>query len=253
MMSKWEKAGYVFFFIIMPLLVASSPLLVQEISYLVSLTAAMLLIYLGVLAYVLDTRMRVLKSLIHRHAVVDPIYEIDFYDRFAVSVRSAIRRVDISYLHNKSPYSSQDSRKRGYYDEMVNIIKKRKAVNYKRLIRAVPDNVNWIDKMMKDFKGVANFSLACILDQCPEEESVEAVSVQLIDDNVTYLVSVGEQKQRRDPRDVYVESEEFNVLWTRYYQRLWEKSELIIDEGNINKKNFRNVQSHIEGISKKSG
>jgi hypothetical protein len=101
--------------------------------------------------------------------------------------------------------------------------------------------------MVLDLGRVGTFSLACLPDREPEVDAIATVSVQCIDEDQIFFVAVGEQQESRGPRDLYVESEDFNRIWNQYYDRLWNRAILVIDRGRIDDANLSKVREMIKG------
>ena len=59
------------------------------------------------------------------------------------------------------------------------------------------------------------------------------MSVQLIDDQKVWLVALKAHDGQGEPRDLYIEHEEVSSAMGRYYDRLWEKAEPMLDGGQI--------------------
>jgi hypothetical protein len=191
-----------------------------------------------------------LKSFVANTATITPIREPDFYDRLEVDMGEANNRVWISYLDNKSPLKSHDDGKVSYYEELGEFIEKKSStgVEFRRLVRGIPQLDPWIRQLMEYREGISRYSLACLPDDDPQDRSKPHVSVQLVDDDITYFVAVGEQQETVEPRDMFVRSMELNDQWSRYYQRMWNESYEILRRGQIQPDELEAYEEHIESV-----
>lgn len=183
-------------------------------------------------------------------AVVRPIRESNFYENFSADVKQSEQRVDISYFDNKDPRDSEDETKVQYYEEVGDTIKRKSSegVEFRRIIRAIPELDDWVEDIIEEHEGTSRYSLACIPDSEPHIENKPHVSVQLIDGEITYFVAVGEQMEGSHPRDMCVRSEEMNSQWTRYFQSLWDDSFVVLRRGTIQEDEFKEYKEHIENL-----
>lgn len=187
-------------------------------------------------------------SFTNNYSVTKPVNESDFYKEFKQDVEDANHRVLITYFNNQNPLESNNSDTEHYYRNMDRLVgeKERENVEFRRIVRGVPQLEDWIDHLLNEHEGRGNYSLACTLDDEPEAALKSHVAVQLIDDDITYFVAVGEQQEYSDPRDMYVRSEELNTQWERYYDRIWEDSLLLIERGDVIQQNVNEYKSHID-------
>ncbi len=219
-----------------------------QLSVLIGASTAIVMVYLSIIVLRFEDQMGPVRAFVDSHPRVFEVRESEFYDRFKTSLAGANTRVEICYFDNKSPFDSADTRKKLYYDEVEGIITQKQDVWFRRIVRALPRTENWIDRMRNRLEGRSNFSLACVLDDEPESESLPHVSVQLIDSEITYLVAVGEQRETQFPRDILIHSPEINRVWSRYYQRLWDESTVIMDRGTVDEAAVLAVKQHIAGL-----
>lgn len=176
-----------------------------------------------------DERSRILRQL-----EAELIYrEEDFFELLETYASSARKRVDLTYFDNRPPEEVRTHRGKQYYENLIGIVSKKSSVHFRRIVRANAAILPWITSQIQDLKGQNNFSLACYNDPSPADPDIDAITVQLIDDEFTFLVSLGTQKSSRTPRDIVVRSSIFNEMWTRYYDMLWRKSVVVIERGII--------------------
>lgn len=180
------------------------------------------------------------------------INESDFYDFFNKKLKRVKKRADITYFNNHPPDDSSSQNTKKYYRDLIRFIKRKDKVMFRRIIRATPQNEKWIKKMLRDYKSVENFSLACYCDGEPEKDSLGILAVQLIDDEKSFIVAAGAQSDTRTPRDVYIKSPEMNEILSKYYDKIWVDCKVIIQKGVIKKSNNKEIQEYIESIKTKS-
>lgn len=235
---------------IIPILgVAVSAVFIDDPGALISLIGSIILIQIAFIYHQISYDLIDALEFIRNRATTEPIREKDFYDRFRVDIRNADNYVYISYFDNKNPLEDADDEVVKYYEDIKEIIKSSSNVDFRRIVRGIPELNGWISEMLDEHQGDANFSLACILDEEPEASTKPHISVQLVDNDVTYFVAVGEQRETGEvPRDLRIQSEEVSNQWKRYYNRIWESSTVLLDQGRRNDVGISEYQDHIEQI-----
>ena len=168
--------------------------------------------------------------------------ESDFFDHLEAHLLTARQRVDLSYFDNRPPSATRTPRGLVYLRHLEEIIRTKPDVHFRRIIRTNEAMLPRIEELIKSETGAANSSVACFLDGDPTEECVDAATLQLIDDEVTFFVSVATQKTSVEPRDIVVYSPVFCAMWSKYYDRLWRKSVLLIDRGTFIEASWSQVQ-----------
>lgn len=228
--------------ILIPIVVAVWPLAVRDPSVLIVTFSGIILLYVSLIgSAVLQLHESFLEKL-SGLAEIREVPEGEFYPRFVGALHTASTHVKLTYLSIKSPLDSRSQVMRDYYRGLSAEIRKRPGVEFKRIVRAVPQLHAWIGSMVEELDGAGNFSLACLPGTDPIVDSVDAIAVQCVDDDKTFLVAVGRQQESREPRDLYVRSAEFNRVWSEYFDRLWSESVVIIDRGRVDRKNLEQVK-----------
>ena len=246
--NRWYKIAAFVGAVAIPLFLTIGPLAIHDAFLLATTIAGVELVYLGVLLSTVLQLHTTLETKFKGLARVEPISEGEFYAKFLAALRTAQRRVKLSYMSNKSPIDSKDPIMRDYYNRLPETIRKMGPdVEFKRLIRAVPGLANWIEQMVAQLKDVSNFSLACLVGTEPETDNVPVVSVQCVDDNKVFFVAVGEQQESIGRRDLYVESEDFGNVWSQYYERMWRDAIVVINRGRIEQASLARVRQLIKG------
>jgi len=212
--------------------------------------ASLILIQISLTLNQLEQPVSEIKRFVDNRAITESIREADFYERFQRDVENAQQRVLITYFHNEDPLQSNDQEKARYYRNLENLIdeKSQQNVEFKRIIRGVPQLEGWIDHLLDQHEGAPNYSLAVTMDEEPEAVLKSHVAVQLIDDNIVYFVAIGEQQEYSDPRDMYIRSKKLNTQWERYYDRIWENSCTLINRGNILEQNVDECKEHMREL-----
>ncbi len=245
--SRWYGVVAFIGAVAIPLFLTIGPTAIHDPVLLATTLSGVELIYLSILLSTVLLLHSDLAAKMKGLVPAESIAEAEFYDRFSEALRAAKTRVRLSYMSNRSPLQSRNPVMKDYYERLPSEIRKRQSVEFKRLMRAAPGVGDWLEQMVRELKDAANFSLACIPGTDPKVENVPIVAVQCVDEDEVFFVAVGEQQESRDPRDLYVESEEFNRIWTQYYDRLWNAALLVIDRGRINDSNLAKVRQLVKG------
>jgi len=233
--------------VVVPISVAVWPLAVRDTSVLVTTFASIVLVYLSLIGAAIREMQDRISTGFAGLARVEPIAEDEFYARFSEAIRTAEKRVKITYMSNKSPLDTKDVQMREYYRNISALIKKNGQLEFRRIVRAIPSLGDWIEKMVEELGQAGNFSLACLPDTNPDDDQIDAVPVQCVDTDKTFLVAVAEQQETREPRDLLIVSEQCNRIWNTYYDRLWRKSIVVVDRGRVNSSNLTQIREVIRG------
>jgi len=209
----------------------------------------LVLIGLTVLDYRFSRHRDEVEEALESQPLVRPIYKDQFHEQFEQAITRADRRADICFFDNESPLESNRGDKKAYYEGQRQLIEGNPDVRFRRIVRALPGTEDWIEGMVEELQGLGTFSLACILDEQPDSRSIPHISVQLIDEDKTFFVAVGQQTEARRPRDLYIRSEDVNSQWSRYYNRLWgDQAVAVMEEGQIRPEGLDRVREHIQEI-----
>lgn len=242
----------VFLSIILPGLTAFISLFVVaiETTVIIAVFTSITLLALSLIYRRFDQEFKVLTDFVENQAVIEQVWEANFYDRWRTDVENAGRRVDITYFDNKDPRNSTDQVKKDYYESFGDLIKRKshEGVEFRRLIRANPNLSEWVDDIIEQHQGTSRYSLACIPDPEPESGELPYVSVQLIDDEIVYFVAVGQQMEGSSPRDMYIKSSEMNLQWSQYYEALWSKSFKVLRRGTVQDEEYQKYTEYMERI-----
>lgn len=208
--------------------------------------ASLLIIQISIIRHQLVEEMNPVTDYISHQSITKPVRESEFYDEFELDVKSAEQRVYITYFDNEDPRKSHDDTQSTYYDQIDDVAQEKDGVKFRRLIRGLPQLEDWVDDLIDTHKGNGDFSLGVVLDNDPEVKLKSHIPVQLIDHDILYFVAVGEQHESGSPRDMFVQSEELNTQWERYYRRIWEEDSLtLMSRGRVRTENLEKYKEHI--------
>lgn len=163
-------------------------------------------------------------------------HEEEFYSNFKYIIKNASTNVDITNLSLESPLGSNKPEQDDYYAEFLKVVRGKPRVKFRRVERISKDKIPWIEKLIADFSGVANFSLYVILDSIDERsnELSNLVSIQRIDNEHTFIVALLEHTSTIGYRDIYFRDRSVTEFFREYYQkRLIIKSKSIIINGRF--------------------
>ncbi|HEY1800309.1 MAG TPA: hypothetical protein VGG46_05175 [Terriglobales bacterium] len=167
-------------------------------------------------------------------ATVKPLKDYEFYSDFRNAAEEAEHSVWIAYL---APYPPSDvaSRDRKKYDiEILDLMKRRTKVNFRRLIRHTEKNVPWAAELVTELKGRPNVDIAVLTcDLASDHEMPLALSVQVVDNDQVWIVATGSHQTKQNFRDVYIKDASVAAAMIQYYDRIWEKSVMVLDHGRV--------------------
>jgi hypothetical protein len=162
-------------------------------------------------------------------AQVRLIKDDEFYGSFLAAARAATDSVSISYFDVRPPKSHMTERE-AYYQQMLDVIKKSRGVRFRRLIRDTPANRAWALQLCEELDRCHHADIALLSDTSVQEVG-SALSVQVVDTKVTWLVAINSHERVDKFRDVRVDSAEFGEAMTQYYNRLWRMGKPVLTNG----------------------
>lgn len=183
---------------------------------------------------------------------VSTLHQNEFYAEFNSKLKTAKKFVDICHFDKEPPLRQGKSNEKGYYDELGAIVKRQSQTLFRRLERLTPEKAQWIEDLVATHSNQKNYSLRCLLNDDITSDQIDAVSIQRIDENETYIVALAEHYSTTGVRDVHIVSPEVNQLAARYFtNRLWEGSTPIIERGSFKKDEWERCKKWLE--ERKSG
>lgn len=196
------------------------------------LTAALALLALNVSNEV-NTRIAGLELKLS-HTIVKRLRDSQFYTEFRAAVEGAQHSVRICYFAPYPPSDVAYDYKKKYYKEILDLMKKKDRVTFKRMIRSSPANERWVAHLLGELEGKPNNDLAVLREDLPAEDEMPlALSVQIVDEDKSWLVAIRTHEREGEFRDVYIEDADVAWSMTEYFDRLWAKSVIVLDHGRI--------------------
>jgi hypothetical protein len=166
--------------------------------------------------------------------IVRRLRESDFYNHFRSAVEDARHSVRIAYLAPYPPTEVAYEHRKRYYEEILELMRRRTDLTFKRLVRASPKNDRWIAEMLDDLRDRPNVDIAMLTRDLPPEFDLPlALSVQVIDDDKSWIVAIASHEREGDFTDVYVENGDLAKGLAEYYNRIWQVSEKLLDRGRV--------------------
>jgi len=175
------------------------------------------------------------------------LHEEKFYAKFRTAVESAAKAVAISHLDTKPPVRRKGSEEAAYYKAFHELVRVRTNVRFQRIERVSPQKIAWLSELVKAHEGHHNFSLSCITSE-PEKRKLPYVSVQIVDEETTFLVAIAEHYDPHTERDILIHDVKATSLWREYYKGLWSSALPVIEDGRLNAANWKLIQEKMGGI-----
>jgi hypothetical protein len=157
--------------------------------------------------------------------------EGEFYKEFLGECVKANHYAKICYFSPVPPDHGAPAARKLYYRRLIKVMKANPAAQFKRIIRDTDANREWADEIIPFVMQTANFSLALLKDVDATEEMPLALSVQIIDERIAWLVAVAEHTDADLYRDVAVENEIVVEVLNKYFDRLWRLSRPVFRPG----------------------
>jgi hypothetical protein len=166
--------------------------------------------------------------------IVRRLRESDFYNHFRSAVEDAQHSVRIAYLAPYPPTEVAYKHRKRYYEEILELMKRRTDLTFKRLVRASAKNDAWIAEMLDDLRDRPNIDIAMLTRDLPPDCDLPlTLSVQVIDDDKCWIVAIASHEREGDFRDVYVENADLAKGLGEYYNRIWQVSDKLLDRGRV--------------------
>lgn len=157
-----------------------------------------------------------------------------FYNHFRSAVEDADHSVRIAYLAPYPPADVPYRNRNKYYQEILELMKKRTEISFRRLIRGSEKNKLWVADLLQELRGRPNVDISWLTKDLPENiEMPLAMSVQVVDGNKTWMVALGEHETKQDYRDIYIENADVTKGMSDYVDRIWSVSEKLLDRGRL--------------------
>jgi hypothetical protein len=202
---------------------------------------ALLTAYVGLLLLLREhENSKFQKSLLTRIPAVrvQRLRDDEFYKEFLDRARNAQNTVNITYLAAYPP-DEVNNRTRATYDrDLINTIRQRPHVRFRRIVRSSHRNRPWIAELTEHLQNLPNADLA-VLRESEREEMPQALSVQIVDERSIWFVAINAHERVGAYRDLVIESQEAAQAMQDYYDRLWGRATRILDSGRITPEGHR--------------
>lgn len=121
-----------------------------------------------------------------------------------------------------------------YYRDVLKTIRRLPNVTFRRVIRQADRNKSWVAELARKLRGRRNAHIAILRRDLTENDLMPlALSVQIIDEEKTWIVAIRTHEREDRYRDVYVHSREFGQALMDYYNRLWTYSDVVLEHGEL--------------------
>ena len=174
------------------------------------------------------------------------LHDHEFYPHFRYHTETAQRSVYVCYFGIEPPGEPDREAKNKYYREHFEIIRSRHQVVFRRIVRATRQNKDWIRELVSELQGCGNAELAIYREQGQREMPLP-LSVQVIDGEKAWFVAVSTHARERDPRDIFIENRDLAGMMEKYYNRLWELSDVIYKSGRLTREGQKYLEDEKEG------
>lgn len=155
-----------------------------------------------------------------------------FYSQFLVAAKHAKSTVNIMYLAVTPPDYAADTDRVEYYRSLLRIIKRKHDVRFNRIVRGSDANKEWIGTLMRDLEEVPNASI-CMVEDNQAESMPLTLSTQIIDNQKVWFVAIQDHERRGPYRDMSVENTELAEGMAFYYERIWKRGRVLLENGRI--------------------
>lgn len=152
------------------------------------------------------------------------------YRELVGAVESARHRVCNTYLGSIPPDVSNLPEKQAYFRNLLRDAKKKKTVEFRRIVMLSEANRAWVKQLIKDYSGLTNVSIA-VYRGAPE--NLTSLSVQVIDNNALFIIHAA----ARPPgqlRDMMIKDKAAVAIFSDYYESLWKLCDVALEKGKVN-------------------
>jgi hypothetical protein len=174
---------------------------------------------------------------------VQKLRDDEFYTHFLAAAKMAHNAVNIMYLSPRAPTDTNDTDRKAYYGEIVNVIRRRKDVRFNRIMRVTPQTKPWIVEHLRNLAGCPNAYIA-VLKERETAENPLSLSTQIIDQQKVWLVALSSHERQENYRDIYIESPDVGEALQLYYVRTWARCEELMNAGRITPAGERFVEEN---------
>jgi len=162
---------------------------------------------------------------------VRQLRENEFYKDFLGQCVRAEHFVNISYYAPRPPEIGGSVERVKYYREIAGVMRNNINTRFRRIVRDTPANRQWVLSLIEDLVDTTNCSIALIDDFDETVEMGRALSVQIVDGKIAWLVAIAEHGGAEIYRDIAIENAEVTNMLNKYFDRLWQLSRIIFEPG----------------------
>lgn len=167
-------------------------------------------------------------------ATVKTLKDYEFYSDFRNAAEEAEHSVWIAYLAPYPPGDVASKDRKRYDSEILELMKRRTKVNFRRLIRHTDKNAPWVAELITELKGRPNVDIAVLTCDLPSDHEMPlALSAQVVDNDKVWIVATGSHQTKQNFRDVYIKDASVATAMIQYYDRIWGKSVTVLDHGRV--------------------
>lgn len=170
--------------------------------------------------------------------------ENQFYKEFLGCCVSASHYINICYFSPRPPAVGGGTERVLYYSRIASVMQDNPGTRFRRLVRDTEANRKWVLELAEALSGTHNCSIALLRDQDQSVELAYALSVQVVDGRVAWLVAIAEHSGAEFFRDIAIENEQVAGMLSKYFDRLWQQAEVVFKPGDGRKA----TRHAIEGI-----
>lgn len=172
-------------------------------------------------------------ELLHQYTPlhVRQLRENEFYQDFLGHCVSATYYVNICYFSPRPPEIGGSPERIQYYANIAAVMRNNPNTRFRRIVRDTPLNRAWALQLVSELQGTNNCSVAMLPDLEETVEMARALSVQIVDGKITWLVAIAEHGGAELHRDIAIENPEVTAMLNKYFDRLWRLSRIIFEPG----------------------
>jgi hypothetical protein len=162
---------------------------------------------------------------------VRQLRENEFYKDFLGHCVRASHYVNICYFSPRPPAVGGSPERMNYYAKIAATMRENPDTRFRRIVRDTPANRAWIFGLVSELEDTNNSSIAMLSDFEDTVELGSALSVQIVDGTIAWLVAVAEHAGAEMYRDIAIENEVVVEVLNKYFDRLWHLSLVVFAPG----------------------
>ncbi len=178
-----------------------------------------------------------------------------FYSSLGNAMEKAREKTLLMYLE-PSPPEKQSIRipeKINYFKNKTKLLRDRPQLNIDQIISIENvDKFEWVKTILEDFKGRKGFNLKYIgwiydnINNSLRLEKVDGLSVQLIDNEHAFIISVRQARTFNFHQDCWTNDKNIITSLQYYFEETWSNAISLMTDGEVNMQNLDNLTKAIE-------